>query len=133
MAGGTDNLKPIQKGELSKEEAKARGSAGGKKSVEVRKQKKLLKDTIEMLLNSAPTPEMVQDCANKFGFNPKDLQEVVTGGLIAKAMSGDAKAFEVLRDTIGQKPTDKVEQVNANIEITDEKVINKVMDKLKEL
>ena len=39
---GKDNLKPIQKGQLSHEEAKARGSKGGKKSVEVRREKKLL-------------------------------------------------------------------------------------------
>jgi hypothetical protein len=32
----------------------------------------------------------------------------VTLALIEKAMSGDTKAFEVIRDTIGEKPVDKV-------------------------
>lgn len=33
-----------------------------------------------------------------------------------KALKGDTKAFEVLRDTAGQKPVDKVEQVNIDAE-----------------
>ena len=114
MARREDNLKPIKKGELSKEEAMKRGSAGGKKSGEVRAEKRLLKDTIEMLLKSKPTPEIVDQYAERFGFNPKDLQEVITGGLIQKAMCGDAKAFEVLRDTAGQKPIDKKEITGAD-------------------
>ena len=36
------NLKPIQKGQLSSEEAKKRGMAGAIKSAEVRKEKKLM-------------------------------------------------------------------------------------------
>lgn len=109
-----NNLKPIQKGQLSNEELKKRQSNGGKKSGEVRKEKKLLKETIEMLLSSQPTPEIINQYAEQFGFNPKDLQEVITGGLIQKAMCGDAKAFEVLRDTMGQKPVDKQELTGAN-------------------
>ena len=104
-----DNLKPIKKGELSNEELKKRQSNGGKKSVKVKAEKRLLKDTILMMLQHKPTPEMIRDCADKFGFNPKDLQDVITGGLITKAMSGDAKAFEVLRDTSGQRPVEQVE------------------------
>ena len=38
-----------------------------------------------------------------------DTQESITIALIEKAMQGDTKAFEVIRDTIGEKPTDKVE------------------------
>ena len=38
-----------------------------------------------------------------------ETQKSVTLALIEKAMSGDTKAFEVIRDTIGEKPADKVE------------------------
>lgn len=108
------NLKPIQKGQLSKEEAMKRGSKGGKKSAESKRQQKLLKDTILMLMSSKPTPQIVEKYAEMFGFNPKDLQEVITGALFSKAMTGDPKAFEVLRDTVGQKPIDKKELTGAN-------------------
>lgn len=33
-----------------------------------------------------------------------------------KAKEGDTKAFEVVRDTVGQKPSDKVVQVNVDAE-----------------
>jgi hypothetical protein len=38
-----------------------------------------------------------------------NTQESVAVALIEKAMGGDVKAFEVLRDTVGEKPVDKVE------------------------
>ncbi len=44
------NLRPIQKGELSSEEAKKRGSAGGKKSAEVRRMRRDAKKTILYIL-----------------------------------------------------------------------------------
>ncbi len=108
----SENLIPLNK--RTKTEQRAITQMGGIKSGEVRREKRLLKDTIEMLLNSKPTPEMVNECAEKFGFNPKDLQEVITGGLISRAMSGDPRAYEVLRDTAGQKPVDRVENTNIN-------------------
>jgi DNA invertase Pin-like site-specific DNA recombinase len=129
--GRKENLKPIS--ERTSEELRAMATKGGKKSGEVRKQKKLLKDTIEMLMESKPTPKMVKMYADMFGFNPKDLQDVITGGLIRKAMQGDSKAFEVLRDTMGQKPKEVIESTNANIAVTDKKVVDEVFKKLKEL
>ena len=44
------NLRPIQKGELSPEEAKKRGSAGGKKSAEVRRMRRDAKKTIQYIM-----------------------------------------------------------------------------------
>ena len=40
-----------------------------------------------------------------------DTQERLSLSVIQKALTGDTKAFEVIRDTIGEKPTDKL-QVN---------------------
>jgi hypothetical protein len=39
-----------------------------------------------------------------------NTQEKMSLALIEKAMNGDTKAFEVIRDSIGEKPTDKIEQ-----------------------
>jgi len=36
------------------------------------------------------------------------MADVMAGAMIVKASYGDTKAFEVIRDTIGQKPVDKV-------------------------
>jgi len=117
---GQENLIPANL--RSKDEVRKNSSKGGKKSGEVRREKRLLKDTILMLLSNKPTPDMVNECAAKFGFNPKDLQEVITGGLMAKAMTGDAKAFEVIRDSIGQKPKEEVVSTNLNTDATIEEL-----------
>lgn len=82
------NLRPIKKGELSKEEAKKRGSNGGIRSGEVRREKKLIRDRI----------------LERMG---EDDWDTMIDNLIERA-SNDTKSFEVLRDTIGQKPVEKV-------------------------
>ena len=90
------NLVPIKKGELSSEEAKRRGSAGGKKSAQVRRENKLIKDRILERMGESDWDTLIDN-------------------LIERA-SVDTKSFEVLRDTIGQKPTDKIEaDVTQNI------------------
>lgn len=82
------NLKPVK----TKKEARERGRAGGIKSGEVRKARKTFKEELLLLLSQGKT------------------QEKLSLALIEKAMNGDTKAFEVIRDSIGEKPTDKVEQ-----------------------
>lgn len=82
------NLKPIRKGELTKEEAKRRGANGGKKSAEVRKERKLIKERILERMSE------------------KDWDEFIDG-MIERAKMSKPDA-ELLRDTIGEKPTDKV-------------------------
>lgn len=81
------NLKPVS----SKKEARERGRKGGLASVEARRKRKTLKEELLLMLSEGET------------------QKSVTLALIEKAMSGDTKAFEVIRDTIGEKPADKVE------------------------
>lgn len=83
------NLRPIQKGDLSIEEAKRRGSNGGKKSVEARRQKKLLKEGLVERTGYSDWAEMIDN-------------------LIKRAKNND-KSFEVYRDTIGEKPVEKTE------------------------
>lgn len=86
------NLKPIRKGDLSSEELKKRQSNGGRKSAEARREKKLIKDRI----------------LERMG---EDDWDAMIDGLINRAMQTD-KAFELLRDTVGQKPIDKVAVTN---------------------
>ena len=83
---------------LTSEEARINGSKGGKKSVEVRRQKKLLKELLEEALEKE----------TKTGTLAIDI----TNALIKKAKKGNVKAYEVIRDTLGQKPTEKVKIEN---------------------
>jgi uncharacterized protein (DUF2336 family) len=43
-----------------------------------------------------------------------NTQEKISLALIQKALKGDTKAFEVIRDSIGEKPTEKQEISGAN-------------------
>lgn len=99
-----NNLKPVR----TKKEARERGKKGGIKSGEVRRERKTLKDELLLLLSSG------------------DTQKKVSLAIIKKALSGDTKAFEVIRDTIGEKAVEKVE--NTNIELSYEDYIKKVED-----
>ena len=84
---GKENLRPVS----SKEEARERGRKGGLASGEARRKRKTLKEELLLMLSEGET------------------QKSVSLALIEKAMNGDTKAFEVIRDTIGEKPADKVE------------------------
>lgn len=89
------NLKP-----LTTDKAREIGSKGGKASVEARRRKKDLRLALEMLLE--------KDFKDKNG-NTISGTEAITAKLFEKAMRGDVRAFETLRDTVGQKPVEKVE------------------------
>lgn len=81
----------------SAEEARRRGSLGGKKSAEARKKRKALRELLEVAL-MMPS----EDGGNRI--------DAIVSAIISKAETGDTKAFEVIRDTLGEKPTDKVQQ-----------------------
>ena len=53
-----------------------------------------------------------------------DTQNRMSLALIEKAMNGDTKAFEVIRDSIGEKPKEQIEtsgnqDINVNIKVID--------------
>lgn len=83
----------------SSKQAREIGSKGGKASAKSKQARKTLREELLAMLEDG------------------DTQEKVSIALIKKAMRGDTKAFEVLRDTIGEKPVDKVEQTSTNIVI----------------
>lgn len=95
-----DNLKPIQKGQLSKEELKKRQSNGGKKSGQVRREKKMMKQVAEEKLQKLlPCGKTFQEA----GFD--ELEKLVLSGKITP--KDLISILEFLRDTSGQQPIDK--------------------------
>ena len=90
--GNPDTLKTVR----SVNEARKLGSAGGKKSGEARRKKKALREHLEALL------------AGKRG--KVTTAEALTLALVEKGLSGDVRAFEVIRDSIGEKPVEKSQQ-----------------------
>lgn len=90
-----NNLNPVR----SKEEARKRGAVGGVKSGEARRKKKLLKECLDELLE--------KEWENRKGEKHSGA-EAISIALFKKALAGDIKAYETVRDTAGQKPVDKV-------------------------
>jgi hypothetical protein len=71
---------------------------GGIASGKVRKEKKTLKETLLLLLE--------QD----------NNQDNITIALLKEAMRGNVKAFETIRDTMGQRPVEE-QKIDSNITI----------------
>ena len=115
-----ESLKNLKKGkQFSKDyqpssEAKSQGQ----------KNAKTFRETLEILL--------AKEITNKAG-EIATTQVAIGVSIIKKALNGDVRAFEVIRDTIGQKPTENIIATNTNIDITDKKVIENVINKIKEL
>lgn len=74
--------------------------AGGVASGKARRQKKLLRECLEALLDKEYTTDAGSEVTGA---------ELISTKLFKKAVDGDVRAFEVLRDTAGQKPADRVE------------------------
>ena len=96
---GTDNLKPFTC-DQSREEAVANGTKGGIASGEARRRKRDIRLALEALLE--------KDITDKRG-NTMSTAEAIALKQIEKALKGDTKAFEVVRDSAGQKPNDRID------------------------
>lgn len=90
---GKDNLIPTN--QRTKEEARELGRKGGIASGEARREKKTMREMLEYLL--AKKVEGDKTCL-----------EVIMTSATQKAMSGDIKAMEFVRDTSGQKPDTQI-------------------------
>ena len=87
------NLKPFDSNQ-NRDEAAKNGRKGGQKSGERRRERKKFKELLEIALQLP------------FDDTGKQNDFVITAALITKAINGDVKAYEVIRDTIGEKPKD---------------------------
>lgn len=101
MANEQNLIKPS---DLTPNERRENASKAGKASGEARRARKTLKEELLLLLSDG------------------DLQNRLSLALIDEALNGNkagsvTKAFEVIRDTIGEKPVDKVENKNVDIVI----------------
>ena len=100
------NLRPSEY-KLTQEEQKKGGIASG----EARRRKRDIRMALEALLEKEYT--------DKHGEKLSGAQ-VIAIKQMEKAIKGDTKAFEVIRDTSGQKPIDKVMIADVDQEVIDE-------------
>lgn len=98
---GSENLKPPIR---SAEEARKKGKKGGIASGEARRRKKTMRELLEIAMEQ---PQ-----------GDKTTAEAITVALLEKALSGDVKAYEVVRDTMGENPKVKLDNnISGGLEI----------------
>ncbi len=107
---GTKNLKPVR----TKREAKERGRKGGIASGEARRAKRTFKDRIKWLMElPMGEGEITEDTDIKnVRLIPSANLTAIEQTIVAqfqKAAKGDTKAAEFIRDTLGEKPKEKME------------------------
>ena len=110
-----ENLIPFN--ERTESEQRAIASAGGKASGEARRNKKMLRDCIDYLF------ERVDKTAIGDDGQPMSGAEQLAYNLFIKALGETdtgkaAKAFEVLRDTAGQRPIEKVQATQTVVDMS---------------
>lgn len=96
------NLKKIR----TAEEAREKGRNGGIKSGEARRRKKTMREWLEEIIT--------RPCKTSDGANMTH-EECMLVSLVQKAESGDTKAIEIIRDTLGEKPIDRMETSTTTI------------------
>lgn len=87
------------------EERKEIARKGAEATNAIKAKRKTLKEELELLL------EKIEDGQTN--------QERISISLFREAMKGNTKAFEIIRDTVGEKPKDVIDaNVNTEIKVT---------------
>ena len=84
---------------------------GGIKSGEARRNKKTMREALEMLMFDVEVDEAAKDKLRGAGISEKDFnnQMLITLGLMKKAREGDVQAYNAICSMIGEKPADKID------------------------
>lgn len=118
--GKPENL--ITMRDRSKEEVRELARRGGKKSGETRREKRKYKEIFEALLE--------EEITDKATGAKRTIKEAGAMNIIKKFVGGDLKAFELIRDTIGEKPVEVV--MNTDVSDTDIKEVQKMIKNAKQ-
>lgn len=108
-----NNLIPIR----NTEDAKQKGSNGGKKSAEVRRQRKAMKEQMELLLSLPCQDKKAIDFMKNFGIDGDiDNQMALMVTLYGRALKGDMIAMQEIRKIVQDEQSastiDRVQIIN---------------------
>lgn len=100
----------ISNADLTPSERSESARRAGKASAAKKRQRKMLRETLEAILSGAIEVDGAK----------VNAQEALGLALVKKGLNGDVSAFYAIRDTIGEKPVDKAE-VDATVKIVMDK------------
>ena len=108
--GNVENL--LKPDDLTPEQRRENARKAGKASAEAKRRRKAMRESLEVLLNLGMSegeitdPETVK-CWNELQGKNITVQDAVLVKQIMKAVKGDTKAAEFVRDTSGNRPTNE--------------------------
>ena len=95
------NLENGKATQFTGETAAIAGAKGGTVTGERNRARKTLRAELEILLQTHAVDKKGNPSKNT-------VQEAIVLALAKKALHGDTKAFEIIRDTIGEKPAERI-------------------------
>ena len=100
------NLIPFTSNQ-NREEAKKNGAKGGKRSGEVRRQRKAMKEQFEMLLTLPFKQTKELKFIKELGISEEEIdnQMALVVAMYGKALKGDVQAFNVIREVTQDSQT----------------------------
>lgn len=95
----------IPNSERSPSELREMCSKGGKKSGEVRRERKVMREQMEMLLKLPPINAQAKQKIKELGIDEKEIdnQMLLMVTIFNKAIKGDIQAVNVVRELIGER------------------------------
>ena len=90
---------------LSEEERRALCRKGAQAAAAVRRRKKLMRESIQMVLQAPVVDDAIRQRLQELGLD-STVQDAIMLAVSGKAQSGDVEAARFLRDTVGEKPAD---------------------------
>jgi hypothetical protein len=126
-----DNLVNISEQGLTSEQRRENGRKGGQASGRTRRAKKEMKELINEILDMNirdGKTETFKNIADSKGKNINVTQALVLAQ-VKKALNGDTRALEFLRDTAGLKPINKQE---THVTVTSSGKLNDILEQLSE-
>ena len=114
--------------ENNKEQASKMGKLGAPASNNSQSTRRTIKEILEELSKKTVTAEEAEEYGLKEGTT---LLEAANLAQIRRAMRGDTKAAEYVRDTLGEKPSDKIDASITGLTEDDKQMIANISDRLK--
>jgi hypothetical protein len=117
MAQTETQLANLEKGKKTQfksgENAAENGRKGGIASGEEKRARKTIRKELETLLSMPAKDKHGKETGHT-------VQTAIIVALVAKASKGDTKAFELIRDTIGEKPAERITLAQIDQDTIDE-------------
>lgn len=108
------------------EEASKRGKVGGPASQDTQQTRRSIREILEELSKRTVTAEEAEEYSMEEGIS---LLEAASLAQFRRAMRGDTKAAEYVRDTLGEKPVDKIAAEVETITPEDRRQIERILNR----